>query len=130
MKTLIKRIKSTYPHLTAKFVLTADSYGTKADIPFANSRYSLWIIEEKGEQGSYVVGIDFLHNHYDSGSIEENRDDAWQYIEAILNDEVVVIGNKKKTENYIIATMSKEEGLKKYSSKNANIEIESFSKSY
>ncbi len=131
MKVLISRIKKKYPHLISRMQISEDKQKTSVNILFSNQRYSLWFEDEQPwEKGTYVVGINFLHSHFDSEDEQANREEAWEYIEDILNDEVVAIGNKKKTEDYIIATMPKEEGLKKYKATDERLEIVSFNKQY
>jgi hypothetical protein len=128
-RNIINIFKEKYPHLAKKITMTYLDGTLTGTISFHNPRYQLWFTQEN--KTSYIVGINFLHSHFDCGDDgEENLADALAQIDAILQDEIVAIGKRNKTENYIIATMSKEDGLRRYANGNSNIEIVSFSQEY
>ncbi len=128
-RNIIDLVKAKHPHLAKRITMTYLDGTLTGTISFHNPRYELWFMQEN--KASYIVGINFLHSHFDSGDdAEENLADALEQIDAILNDEIVAIGKRNKTENYIIATMSKENGLARYANGNPNIEIVSFSREY
>ncbi|NMM47705.1 hypothetical protein [Marinigracilibium pacificum] len=126
MKSLIDKLKAKYPDLVPRMKITKEGTDLKVEIDFANPKYKLWFTDENSE--SYVVGIDFLHSHFDSGDSEFNQEAALEYIEDIMNDEVVAIGIKDKEKDFLIATMGREEGIKQYGTENEKIEVVSFTK--
>ncbi len=126
---IVEIVKETYPHLARRISWTYLDGALTGTISFHNPRYELWFTQEN--KTSYIVGINFLHSHFDCREdAEENLADAMAQIEAILHDEIVAIGNRNKAENFIIATMSKEAGLRQYGNGNSDIEIVSFSREY
>src|SRR4051812_30650142 len=108
MKSLQQRFQEKYPALKEKMVLIATTDSVTIEIPFLNPRYSAWI--EKYHSG-YIVGIDFLHNHFDLKTEEENMEDAFEDLDDRLNDRVVAIGLKNKNDKYIKAILPLDDGL-------------------
>lgn len=128
MKTLIDKLKAKYPDLVPRMKITKDGTDLNVEIDFANPKYKLWFTDENSR--SYVVGIDFLHSHFDSGDSDFNQEEALEYIDDIINDEVVAIGIRNKEKDFLIATMGREEGIRKYGTDNGKIEVVSFTKEY
>jgi hypothetical protein len=127
-KEFIKILKKKYPLLASSIVSTVGERKEEmGELRFHNPRYSLWFT---AENNSFVVGINFLHNHFDSSDYELNLEEALVHIDDIIQDRIVAIGNRDKENDFLLATMSKEEGIKHYSSENSKIEIVSFSKEY
>ncbi|KER09711.1 MAG: hypothetical protein HY22_08890 [[Candidatus Thermochlorobacteriaceae] bacterium GBChlB] len=111
-----------YPSLAKKAHFNEEQGILTIEILFKNPRYSVWL---KQENKGCIVGINFLHNHFDLESEEENLENMFSYFEEIVNDKIVAIGNKKNNENYIIATLDRDLGISKYLNM-PNIEICSF----
>lgn len=128
MKTLLDKLKARYPELVPRMKITKDGKELNIEIDFVNPKYKLWFTDENSK--NYIVGIDFLHSHFDSGDSDFNQEAALEYIDDIINDEVVAIGIKNKEKDFLIATMGREEGIKRYKTESERIEIVSFNKQY
>jgi hypothetical protein len=128
MKSLQEHFQDKYPELKEKMILVATSDSITIEIPFLNPRYTAWI--EKDKQG-YIVGINFLHNHFDLDTDEKNMEDAFESLDDILKDKIVAVGLKNRTDDYMIkAVMPLDIGIAEFSKKKNEYEIVSFSKEY
>jgi hypothetical protein len=90
-KSIVEIVKERYPELAARVEVVRDGNQITGEIPFQNLRYRLWFVED-GE--GYIVGINFLHSHFDCDTQEGKLGDALTNIDSILQDEVVAIGNR------------------------------------
>jgi hypothetical protein len=127
-RELIEILKKKYPDLANLIVSTVgEGKEEMGELRFHNPRYSLWFT---AEHKSFVVGINLLHNHFDSSDYELNLEEALEHIDDIIQDRIVAIGNRDKENDFLIATMNKEEGIERYSHENSKVEIVSFSKEY
>jgi hypothetical protein len=128
MKTLLDKLKVKYPDLIPRMKIIKDGTNLTVEIDFTNPRYKCWVTDENLK--SYVVGINSLHAHCDSGDADFNQKIALNIIEAIIKDETVAIGVKNKEEDFLIATMERDKGIKHYGKKKETLEIVSFTKEY
>ena len=126
-KTIVDIFKKKYPEFAARVKVLRDGDQVTGEISFHNPRYRLWFTED-GE--GYIVGINFLHSHFDGDTQEGNLRDALSRIDQILRDEIVAVGNRKKTKDFIFATMSREEGLRRYGLDDSRVEVVWFSRDY
>ena len=114
---LLHEFKALHPNLIDKLIIKENKDKVTTELKFSNPRYTLWFQEE--DEGKYIVGDkDF------------NLKEALNRIDDILNNKIVVIGYKDLEQDYIIATMGKESGLKKYLAQKPTVEIVSFSAEY
>lgn len=127
-ESLIEIIKQKYPKLANSIIITKDGDSETGELKFHNPRYSLWFTEEKKE--AYIVGVNFLHTHYDLNDSQTNLEDTLEYIDDIIENRVVAIGLKNEANDFHLATMETEEGIKCYEQEKPLIEIISFSQEY
>ena len=128
MDSLIDAVKRKYPHLADKIVVTSDKNSETGELKFQNQRYYLWFSQEK--EGGFIIGINFLHSHFDLNDDQTNFDDALEYIDEIITDKIVAIGLTKEEKNFHLASMDREAGIKAYTQEKPNVEIVSFTKEY
>ena len=125
IKSIVEIVKEKYPELAARVEVVRDGNQVTGEIPFQNQRYRLWFVED-GD--GYIVGINFSHSHFDCDTIEGNLSDAMNRVDDILKDRIVAIGNRRQKEDYILVTMEREEGLRRYGLDDPRVEVVWFSR--
>lgn len=75
MKTLIDKLKIKYPELVTRMKVTRRGTDLNVEIDFANPKYKLWFMNENSI--SYIVGVNFLDCHFDSGDADLNQKRQW-----------------------------------------------------
>lgn len=128
MENLIEIIKKLYPDLSKKIQIWNEPSGLTGELKLKNPRYSLWFTEEG--DGLYIVGINFIHNHFASSEKDLNLEEALKYFDDIINDRIVAIGFRGKNEDFLIAILPTGIELKQYQNQLSIFEIVSFTKEY
>ncbi len=126
--SLVQIVKRKHPYLADRITITSNDNAETGELIFHNPRYYLWFSQEK--EGGFIVGINFLHSHFDLHDDQTNLEDALEYIDDIITDKIVAIGLIKEENDFHLATMEKEEGIKAYFQEKPNVEIVSFTKEY
>lgn len=128
MESLHKIVISRYPNLDQHFRIESNNGLTLIKLSFKNNRYFGWIEQDVGE--GFIVGINELHGHFDSGTENENLELALDYFDGIVNNEIAAVGLKEKSFNYLLSTLPLEQAISRYGLEKPKIEIETFSKSH
>jgi len=125
MKSLEILFKEKYPNLLKDVDISYKNNECFIKINFLNPRYFAWLMEQDG----LIVGINTLHNHFDSSNPGEEYHDAFEYFDEIINGNIVAVGKKNKKDGYCVASMGKDDALKKYSN-NKQLDIVAYDKIY
>ncbi len=126
--SLQKIILNDYSELLKNFDISNNDSEITTTIDFSNLNYSLWFSEFP--DGTFIVGVNDHHLHFDSEQVHENFHQALEYIKAFLFDELVIVSLTKEKSNNILAIMETSEALKYYEHEKPQVQLVSFTQDY